>query len=468
MKKILIISDGSIGERFIERAIKTYTTDNIYYIVQIKEKKYENIVASRFKFYTFDPTSFSKLSNLLKMEFVQVLIMMDSQVEVTNTIKNIRLVKENLPIVVLDENELCSVDNNLTSINSTEILASRLLDYLPNVPVIAQNVGLGEGEIMEVLVPFGSSFVYRHVGAIEQIGWRISAIYRNRKLILPEPRKMVYPNDLLVIIGEPSVLQSVYRTMKKELGQFPAPFGTNLYLLIDMAVDSAESIIDLLRRSTYIHRQFKHDLIIKIINPYDIEILSIVKSYNSENVYIDINYNHIERHDIILDDISKYHVGLILTSSEMFLERSVRKTLFEGKVPVLAIAEESVAKLKDAIVIISGSKDIEKVATTIFDISMQLELNMEVYNYKHEYQESKIQAIEHFKNLSTIFSKSIKVIETDKNPMRILKNKKSFIQCIPFTEKMTKSRVSSLFSTDSELLYYKLDKHHQIFIPSTL
>lgn len=216
MKKILIISDGEVGEHFIQRVGETYTSENIYYVVQTKAKEHLEVNPARFKFYEFDPTSLYKLANLLKMEFIQVFIAMDNQIDVENTVKNIRAIKKQLRIIVLNKWQMQNEDANIVLVNSNELVASRLLDYLPNVPVIAQNVGIGEGEIMEVLVPFGSSFVYRHIGAIEQKNWRIVAIYRNRKLIMPSRRKMIQPNDLLVLVGEPSVLKSVYRSIKHE------------------------------------------------------------------------------------------------------------------------------------------------------------------------------------------------------------------------------------------------------------
>ena len=103
MKKILIISDGAIGAHFIQRVSETYTSENIYYVVQLKEKEFPDANPARFKFYEFDPTSFYKLSNLLKMEFIQVIIAMDSQADVENTIKNIRVIKKQLRIIVLNQ-----------------------------------------------------------------------------------------------------------------------------------------------------------------------------------------------------------------------------------------------------------------------------------------------------------------------------------------------------------------------------
>ncbi|MEA1892096.1 MAG: TrkA C-terminal domain-containing protein [Campylobacterota bacterium] len=468
MKKILIISDGDVGDHFIQRVIETYTSENIYYVVQLKNKEFKNVNPARFKFYEFDPTSFYKLSNLLKMEFVQVIIAMENQHDVENTIKNIKLVKNQLRIVVLNRWNLENEDPNIILVNSNEILSSRLLDYLPNVPVIAQNVGIGEGEIMEVLVPFGSSFVYKHIGVIEQKNWRIVAIYRNRKLIMPSRRRMIQPNDLLVLIGEPAVLRSVYRSIKQELGQFPEPFGSNLYLYVDMDIVNLSTIKELIRRAVFAHKKFKHDFVIKVVNPNNISILQYIKEFRSDNVIVDIEYGSKDLKNMFFNDIKSYHIGLVITSSEMFADYAIRKTLYESHVPVLKLSDRSFSSVKDSVIILSDNRDLEKISATIFDISEQMGFNLEIYNYISEHQEAKEQVIEHYYNLATIFSKSIKVIKDNKNPIRALSQKDNFVQIIPFTHKLTKRRIYSLFSTDSERLHYKLDSYHQIFIPIQL
>jgi hypothetical protein len=468
MKKILIISDGVTGERFIQRVSETYTSENIYYVVELKAKDYGEVNPARFKFYEFDPTSFYKLSNLLKMEFIQVIIAMDNQADVENTIKNIRMVKKQLRIIVLDQWGIYNEDANVVLVNTKDILASRLLDYLPNVPVIAQNVGLGEGEIMEVLVPFGSSFVYKHIGVIEQKNWRIVAIYRNRKLLMPSRRRMIQPNDMLVLVGEPLVLKSVYKAIKQELGQFPEPFGTNILLYIDMLLIPTHIIKNLVRQAVYIHTKFKHDLIIKVVNPGDIEILEFIKKYRDLDVVVDIDYNSSNLKQRFFADVKNYHVGLVIVAREMFADYDVRKALYEVHVPVLKLSNRSFENVKDAALILSDNRDLEKISATIFDISEQMNLNLELYNYIHEHQEEKEQVIEHYYNLSAIFSKSIKVIKENENPIRALKQKENFVQILPFTAKLTTRRIYAMFSTDSEKLYFKLDDYHQIFIPVQL
>jgi len=468
MKKILIISDGDVGKHFIQRIVETYTSENIYYVVETKQNSYENVNPARFKFYEFDPTSLYKLANLLKMEFVQVFISMDNLIDIENTIKNIRTIKKQLRIVVLNKWEKENEDSNVIFINSKEILASRLLDYLPNVPVIAQNVGIGEGEIMEVLVPFGSSFVYRHIGVIEQKNWRIVAIYRNRTLVMTSRRTMIQPNDLLVLIGDPAVLRSVYRVIKRELGQFPEPFGSNLYLYIDMNIVKHTNIKALVKKAIYVHEKFKHHLIIKIVNPTNIDILREIKDYSCDNIKIDIKYDECNLKTVFLNDIKRDHIGLVIISKEMFSDYDLRTMFYESNIPVLKLSNKDFSTIKDVSLILNDNRDLEKISTTIFDISEQMGFNIELHNYMNEHQEEKEQVIEHYYNLSTIFSKSIKVIKNHENPIRTLKRKDNFIQILPFTEKLTNRRFYSLFSTDSEKLYHKLDEYHQIFIPIQL
>ncbi|MCK9453641.1 MAG: TrkA C-terminal domain-containing protein [Sulfurimonas sp.] len=465
MKKILIIGDGEVSKHFINRIIDTHTSENIYYVVETKAKKYKNINSSRFKFYEFDPTSLYKLANLLKMEFAQAIIVMDSKMDVEHTIKNIRSIKKQLRIIVLNKWKLDNEDSNVVLINSNEILSSRLIDYLPNVPVIAQNVGIGEGEIMEVLVPFGSSFIYKHIGVIEQKEWRIVAIYRNRKLIMPNRRRMIQPNDLLLLVGDPTVLKSVYRAIKRELGQFPEPFGSNLYLYLDMDMLNFDTAEDFIKRAIFVHEKLGHTLIIRVVNPSDIEVVWMIKSYRSENIIVDINYTLGSLKESFFNDIKAYHAGLVIVSNEMFADNDTRNMLYEAQVPVIKIADKELSNVKDASIILGDNRDLEKISSTIFDVSEQMSLNIELYNYLNEHQEVKEQVIEHYYNLATIFSKSIKVIKENQNPIKKLKQKEHFIQIVPFTKKLTGKKIYSILSTDSERLYHKLDSNHQIFIP---
>ena len=465
MKKILIISDSKVGENFIERAIDTFAKDNIYYVIQTKAVLFENAPPSRFKFFEFDPTSLYKISNVLKMEFVQVFIAMSSAADIENTIANIRVTKPHVRVIVIDHWEMDLEKYNVVQINTTEILASHMFDYLPNVPVVAQNVGLGEGEIMDVLVPFGSSFVYRHVGVIEQKNWRIVGIYRGGKLILPDERKMIHPNDQLLLVGEPAVLNSVYRAIKREIGQFPQPFGTNIYLFIDMIKDDPREIVYLVDKALVVHENFNNRLIIRVCNPSDLKILDYIKSKRSEKVALDVDYKESYIDDIVLTDVKQYDVGMILVSSNMFSKDKMREILFEANVPVLSLAQSSIEKIKDAVIVLNDNKDLEKISTTVFDFSSQMGYNLELLKKEDEESVEQDEIIEHYRNLSVIFSKNIYVNFHNDNPIRKLSKREKFLQCIPFTESVLQGKGATLLSTNIEELYYRLNQYHQLFIP---
>ncbi len=468
MKKILIITDGKLANHFIQRILDIYTSENIYYVIQTKKVEFKDINPARFKFYEFDPTSLYKLSNLLKMEFVQVIIIMDKLLDIENTIKNIRCVKKHLRIIVLDKWNIKSTHANIVYIKEDEILSSKLVDYLPNVPVIAQNVGLGEGEIMEIVVPFGSAFVYRHLGAIEQNGWRIVAMYRDRKLLMPSRHRMIQPNDLLLLVGEPTVLNSVYKAIKRELGQFPQPFGSNIYLYIDMLLEDNKYLKDIIRRALFIYKKFHKKLYIKIFNATKIDFLKYVKDLSTRDINIDIDYSQKPIAESLKFDIKKYQIGLIIVSKNIFKNQHNRIMFYKLKIPILKIGNRSLSKIKDVVLILTQNRDLEKVSTTIFDISSQMGFNLELINYLHEKDKNKEQVIEHFNNLSTIFSKTIKVTQCAENPIHTLKIRENFLHAIPLTKKMTSKQIYSIFSIDSEKLYYKLDDFHQIFVPSQL
>jgi hypothetical protein len=361
-----------------------------------------------------------------------------------------------------------SPDDGIEWVNMQQILALNLIDSLPNIPVLAQNIGLGLGEIMEVLVPFGSSYVYRHIGAIEQNNWRIAAIYRNRQLVLPNDQKMIQPNDVLVLIGDPNVLKSIYRAIKRELGQFPAPFGSKLYVFIDMALQKPDAILELVRRSLHIQQKLNKPLLVKVVNPNCIETLRRIKSYTDEKAELEIVYDPKVNERMILQDIKNHHIGLFVVSQQLFKHQSFRKMLYQGGVPVLKLANRSFSTLDKAVVILGKENRVEQISSTIFDVSAQLEFNLELLDYTVDERENSHQVIEHFKNLSAIFSKTINVKTIDENPISELRKEDNFLHCLPFTHKMFVKGTKLWFGTDTEVLYGKLDNYHQLFIPTQI
>ncbi|KIM10630.1 MAG: hypothetical protein KU37_10080 [Sulfuricurvum sp. PC08-66] len=471
MKKNLVIVSGEIGQQFLSQMFASSDTQNPYDIIYYDEA-ITLLDKDNFTYHKFDPTSFSKISMLMKGEYFQALIVMDKRTDIEVTVSNIRAHKNQMRIILIDFWNIAWKDPNIVAIKSKEVLSNRMTNYLPDVPMIAQNVGLGIGEVMEVVVPFGSSYVYRHVSTIHQKNWKIVALYRNNQLIIATPNKMIQPNDRLLLIGEPSVLRSVNRAIKRQLGQFPAPFGKNLYLYLDIRNASSEATLAKISQARFLHQKFNHKLFIRVINPRDFALLEQIKALDNSEIVVVIDYTIDTSLEKIHADIELFNIGLIIVDGAQFAQKEYRKVLYDLRKPVLKLSAKSIEDLGEAIVSISShsyvNRDLERISTAIYDVSAQLGLRITLFDFLQEESEQEQVIIEHFENLSAIFSKRFHVVKSDFNPIRSLRKRNNFLQCIPFNMEVLPRRWHSIFSTDMHKLYYKLDEYHQIFIPTKI
>jgi hypothetical protein len=467
MKHILIIADGIVAKHFLQRISETFIRSNEYTVVTQDRSILPDKESAHFITYQFDPTSYIKLSKLLKREYDDIFIVMKNIVDAEGSYRNIRRLLPETRITFFNRWDITLDDENLINLNANEILASRLYDFLPNVPVVAQNVGLGQGEIMEVLVPFGSAYVYRHIGTIIQEKWRIVALYRNSQLILPTPSLMIKPNDVLLLVGKPAVLESVFKAIKQELGQFPAPFGQSIYLFIDMEKESKPCIDTCLEEALYLQRRIKgRKLIVRVTRPSDIETLERLKSIENDDIECIVDFRYRDFETLIKEDVKNYNIGLILCGSDIFSQRKIRQVLYRLRKPVLQLSEIQLRHLKKAVVILSEKKRMEVISSTVFDVASQLGLDVELLDYEPDGNfEKKSSVIKHYENLATIFSKKMRLRQEKSNPVRQLSKESDFLQVIPFSQNILSSRFLAYMSADVEKLYFKLSKNPQLFIP---
>ncbi len=464
MKKILIIADGILAKQFLEKVMETEAGENSYTIITYKEETLPKKRPENFKFFEFDPTSFEKLSVVLNEQFFQIMILLSNELDVTATYKNIRRLDNKVRIVLMDRWGLQLDDKRLLMLDSREILASRFTDHLPNMPIIAQNIGLGIGEIMEVSVPVGSSYAYRHLASIEQSKWKIAAIYRSNTLLLPRPTLMLLPNDLLLLVGDPKVLHSVFKSIKRELGQFPSPFGSSIYCLVDMLDMSENEIDELVNDALLLHSKLNSNkLHVKVINPTYSKVLDKLKSYHNYHINVMIDYFENHPRKALRDDTENMDIGLIVVMNRFFQKN--RRALYKTKLPVFKMGKRGFSSLNEGIVLSSDAHDIEQESSVIFDVATQLSLELKLYSYNPDHPTTKNSLIEHFDNLSKIFGREVDIVQSDKNPLIKLKNRNNILQFLPFSPKILESNFLSIFSTDMEKLHFKLANNYQLFIP---
>jgi hypothetical protein len=469
MKKILIIADGILAKHFLERVMAHKGSENHYTVITYRPKtlpKTEKI-PENFTFLDFDPTSETKLSMVVHKEFAQIMILVSKEVDAVASYRNIRKINPKVQIVLMDRWGLDLEDENLMPIDSREVLSSRFADYLPNMPVIAQNVGLGSGEIMEIQVPIGSAYVYRHVASIQQKKWRIVAIYRNNSLILARPTLMIQPNDVMLAIGDPNVLMNVFKSVKQEIGQFPSPFGNNIYCIVDMQQMEEREMANIVNDALLLHSKINNKkLHVRVLSPKPNAVLEKIKSLPNQHINVTIDYFNTAPSSVLLKDIGSWDVGLLVTSSAYF---KAYKTLFyRAKIPVFKIGQWGFSSLKTGVILASDSEEIEKESSVILDFSSQLDLDVHLHYYDPEKKSQRSSLVEHFENLSKLFDKEVTVIqEEETNPILRLQKRQDVLQFVPFHEKIIHRSWSALFSTDLEQLSHRLDKSYQLFIPTS-
>lgn len=471
MKKILVILDGIVAKKLMHRIVETNTRDNNYDVVYTNDAIVPEQKASNFTFYKFDPTSESKLGMVLdKNVHTQVLIALNSKDEMLNVIKNIQSRKKNLPISVLDYWGIELNDSNINVYKGIEVLANGMVERLPNVPVMAQNIGLKQGEIMEIKIPFGSSYAYRYIGSIEQNDWKIFGLYRSDQLINIKPSLILKPNDVILVIGKPSVLMQVYNAIGKSQGQFPMPFGHNIYLYLDLYLQKRTRVINVIKEIEYLHRMFKNaKLIIRITRPTTVGILNMIKSSfeNDSSVEIKMDYHNLGVQKNLKNDIRDFDIGMLILTNEMFKNSENVKSILDLRVPVFKLGNDLKASIKRTLVLVNDVNSYEQISPVVFDVASQLKTKTKIFDMdpvgEHE---DKTNLLNHFENLAKIFNEKVEVISNDKNPIRELKKQEDTLQILPLKEGMLKKRFAWKFLyTNPDLISFDMSKYSQLLIP---
>ena len=471
MKKILIILDGIVAKKLMQRIIEANTGDNSYDVIYMSDVILPVQKPSNFTFYKFDPTSKSKLSMVLdKNIHTEVLIALNSKDEMLNVIKNIREHTKNLQMTVLDYWGIKVNDPLVNIYRGIEVLANGMVEKLPNVPVLAQNIGLKQGEIMEIRVPFGSSYAYRYIGSIEQKEWKIFGLYRNQKMITIKPSLVLKPNDVILVIGKPEVLMQVYNVIGKTQGQFPMPFGSNIYLYLDLYLENEYSVKKAIDEAKYLNQKLKNSsLIVRITRPTTVNIMDIIKNElkHFSTIVLFIDYSNKGFSKLIKEDARKNNIGMIMLTQEMFKNKNDIKSVLELKIPVFKFGKENLKSIKRTVIILNDTNSYEQISPIVFDISSQLKVRTKVFDLDPiGEKEGKSDLLNHFENLAKIFNEKLEVVTSGENPIRELKKQRNMLQILPLKEDMFNKRFSFKFLyTNSDFIAFDMNKYNQLLIP---
>jgi len=470
IKNILILASGSIAKHFIEWVSKKRVAQNNYHVTCYKEGTTPPNVGKNITLIDADPTSYSKLSRIMTdTHYNNIFVVLEDIEDARYVLKNISLIENNARIILLnqwDNDELGKEFKNITIIHGDELIAAHLYDNLPNVPLVAQNVGLGRGEIMEIHVPFGSSYAYRHVGSIQQRKWNIAAIYRNERQILPTSATMIRPNDTLLAVGKPLVLDGVYKMINKRIGLFPEPFGKDLYLLLDFRYDQKKAIA-YLEESIYLLNTLEDKtLFVRVIYPNNFSLIDEIKTYESQNVSISITYENENVQNLIEYDIYNNDIGLVLNSIKTFESDALKELLYQLRKLVYLFGDKPLDKVQKCVILMSDNEKMESISATAFDISGSLKVDLMLGDFDPEGDfESKKMIIEHYETMTHIFNMNIDIEQKVANPIRELSNMQNILQISPYRKHLNTDSYMKLISTKVQDFLLTTCRHPKLLVP---
>ena len=469
MKNILIVCDGILAKKFIETIVKLKNIHHNYVIVYKSDKTLPEVFfPDNMEFYQFDPTSKERLRSVINGDFSRFMVILDDKFEAQVVYENLRDIQAHRDIFIVDmwngTLKLRANDEFVKFIDMTSIICQRLTGFLPDNPIFADNIGLGIGEIMEVKVPVGSSFAYRKVGLFNQNKFQIPLIYRQNRYIITKSQTTIMPNDSLLLTGEPAALKNIFNAIKKEKGQFPSPYGINIYLLIDLKEMTRSRFSKLIQTAQYLNEVLKnHLLYIRVINPTLNEYFDEIKSLSFKNsCEVLVDYKNTTA-NFMGSDIKRFNIGFVVVENDFFEE--YKESLYRESIPVLTLGDGDIKAIKKGIIVTNDRKDAPE-SSVVYDVCEQFGMDIYLYYYDQNITSTK-EIIKHYKELSELFKKELIIVDKEENPIKILEKKKDFLQFIPFTKKILNRGLAAPFMRDFDLLYYALRSNYQLFIPSS-
>ncbi len=93
---------------------------------------------------------------------------------------------------------------------------------------MATTVGQGHGEIVEFTVLPGSPAVGVSLAELRAEGWRIAAIYRDGRLVIPTGETRIEAEDRILLVGSADLVVVVAEQLRVGRPMFPMPHGPNV------------------------------------------------------------------------------------------------------------------------------------------------------------------------------------------------------------------------------------------------
>ncbi|MEE6566124.1 potassium transporter TrkA, partial [Campylobacter coli] len=278
-----------------------------------------------------------------------------------------------------------------------------------------------------------------------------------------KPSFVLQPNDSILIVGDPAVLQSIFHNIRGKAGQFPLPFGSNIFTLIDMkkmSEDTQERLLDTTLQ--LVKKSNAKKFFIRVLNPKLGALYDKMKqlSDEQESIFFDFFNTDFANLNSFLENND---IGIILTDFKHFEQE--KKTFFELKIPILKIGEGKFENIQNAVILSTNETELENNANVITDLSKQLDFDITLYYYNPNLQNT-TDMEEYFGSLSKLYDKNIQIIsKNDENPILSLSYRADLLQFVSFEKELLEGEFSKSLSTNLNRHYSKMRQNYQLFIP---
>jgi hypothetical protein len=279
---------------------------------------------------------------------------------------------------------------------------------------------------------------------------------------LPRPNFTIRPNDSLLLVGQPAVLKDIHKAFRAELGQFPQPFGSAVYLLIDSIGLSRSRLWHLLQNANFMCSKIKSKtLIVRIVRP-TLESEYFIREIRLDNIDINIDYSDRTIDEVVLSDSKKYNIGLAMVCESFFAKASNRKTLNDLKKPVFKMGRENIADIKKTVIALDINPYWEALSGAFFDVASQLNLGAKVLNFESDELED---TIEHYQNLANLYSIKLDIETKNLNVLRYLTSKKNMLHVLPLNFQTVSLSIKDIFFPQAPKFLRLLTSKNQLYIP---
>jgi hypothetical protein len=285
--KVVIFGLGDYGQRILEELSKrrsVIAVDINERIISELEKKYKD--KKNVKFIHGDASS---ILTWRKIDLSNVSSIISTVRDTEVALEICRIGREafkldrSVRIIVLlfdKEKEKDFEPFNVDIVNPLDLTTRAIVSLVEKNFSIALNIGLGEGELVETKVLANSHLVDRKLKHFKSTRWRISAIYRNGKFVLPTGETKIKIGDRVVIAGYPSVVENIVNIFIKGIPQFPLQFGR------DIAVPLNPDNLKPLEEAEYLRRNSKaHKLQIYILKNASQDKIAKAVQFLDKNFY---------------------------------------------------------------------------------------------------------------------------------------------------------------------------------------